>query len=46
MSIVNREWPTRSELSRKTEEELEFDRKLDGKKDRKKRKKKLLGLLG
>lgn len=46
MSIVNREWPTRSELSRKTEEELEFDRKRDAKKDRKKRKKKLLGLLG
>jgi hypothetical protein len=46
MSIVNREWPTRSELSRMTEEEQDFERKRDDTKDRKKRKKKLLGLLG
>jgi len=45
MSIVNREWPTRSELSRKTEEEREYDLKMSEKKRKKKRKKTLLGLL-
>jgi len=43
MSIVNREWPTRSEVSRKAEEELELDRRRDDKK-RRKLKKKLVGM--
>lgn len=46
MSIVNREWPTRTEVSRKTQEELDHEEKLAIKRGRKKRKKRpLLGLL-
>lgn len=46
MSIVNREWPTRSEVSRKSQEELEHEEKLARRKGKKKRKKRpLLGLL-
>jgi hypothetical protein len=45
MAIVNREWPTRTELSRKTEEEKKHDeaRRYKG---RRRRKKKLLGAIG
>lgn len=42
MSIVNREWPTRAEVSRKTDEELSYERKQEHKKNRN-RKKKLIG---
>ena len=46
MSIVNREWPTRSEVSRKNQEELDYEEKLAIKRGKKKRKKRpLLGLL-
>lgn len=42
MAIVNREWPTRVELSRKTEEERAYEKKMSDRKDKKK-KKKLIG---
>jgi len=45
MAIVNREWPTRTELSRKTKEEREYDRRRELKKRRKKGKRRLLGAL-
>jgi hypothetical protein len=46
MSIVNREWPTRTEVSRKSQEEIDYEQKLEQKKGRKKRRKrKLLGML-
>ena len=37
MSIVNREWPTRKELSRKTEAEKDHDKKMKMRKRRKKK---------
>ncbi|HUT87122.1 MAG TPA: hypothetical protein VMX15_03435 [Candidatus Heimdallarchaeota archaeon] len=46
MSIVNREWPTRTEISRKSEEEQEYERKLEAKKGKKKKRKRpLIGAL-
>ena len=42
MSVVNREWPTRVELSRKTEEEQRYEEKQKEKK-KKRLKKKLIG---
>jgi hypothetical protein len=46
MSIVNREWPTRVELSRKSEQERDYEEKRRMKKaGKKRRKKRLLGVL-
>lgn len=45
MSIVNREWPTRIEASRKTEDEKKYEEEQRNRR-RKKKKKRLLGALG
>lgn len=44
MSIVNREWPTRKELSRKTQAEKDHDEKMDGRKRNRKRRR-LIGAI-
>ena len=44
MSIVNREWPTRKELSRKTEAEKKYDEDMDKRKHRRKQRR-LIGAI-